>query len=304
MMSMSNRIFFPAILFCLFNIAFASLHAQNNDMDALLNDGTDDTQYTFATFKSFRIINGHSIEMLKKKHLLFTISHRFNRLDQGLYDIFGLDQATIRIGLDYGVTDWLQVGLGRSTFEKTYDGYIKARLLQQSKGKKNMPLSLAVLGGTYLNTLKANSIAGVPVGETFAFENRLAYATQLILARKFNSWFSLQLSPSWVHRNYVLDAQDPNSVFALGGAGRVKVSKRVAINAEYYYMIPEQIKSQRYNALSLGVDIETGGHVFQLHLTNARAMTEKAFIAGTNDDLTSGGIYFGFNIVRTFSFDR
>lgn len=280
-----------------------ALRAQN-EMDDLLNGGTDEPDYAFATFKSFRIVNQHSIEHLKKKHLLFIISHRFDRIDKGFYDMFGLDQAQIRLGLDYGVTDWLQIGVGRSTFEKTYDGYAKVRLLRQSKGAKKMPVSLSLFGGTYINSLKDQLIPGVPEGKSIGFENRVSYATQIIIARKFNSWLSLQLTPAMVHRNYVQSAQDQNSVFALNAAARVKVSNRVAITGEYSYLPTGQIKTTHYNAAALGVDIETGGHVFQLHLTNARPMIEKGFIAGTNDDIGEGGIYFGFNIVRTFSFDK
>lgn len=280
-----------------------ALRAQN-EMDNLLNSGTEEPDYAFATFKSFRIVNQHSIEHLKKKHLLFIISHRFDRIDKGFYDMFGLDQAQIRLGLDYGVTDWLQIGVGRSTFEKTFDGYAKLRLLRQSKGSKKMPVSLSLFGGTYINSLKDQLIAGVPEGKSIGFENRVSYATQVIIARKFNSWLSLQLTPAMIHRNYVQSAQDNNTVFALNTAARVKISNRVAITGEYSYLPTGQIKSTRYNAAALGVDIETGGHVFQLHLTNARPMIEKGFIAGTNDDIGDGGIYFGFNIVRTFSFDK
>lgn len=282
-----------------------SAWAQDDDMEKLLNQGlAQNTDYTFATFKSTRIVGGHSVENVAAKHLDFRISHRFGRLNQDhFYDMFGLDQATIRLGLEYGVTDWLMVGLGRSSLEKTYDGFVKAKLLRQSKGKKNMPLTLSVFGSTVVKTERWTN----PDRENY-FSSRLFYTFQALMARKFNERFSLQLTPTVIHRNLVARIDDHNTIFALGLGGRLKLSKRVSLNAEYFWLVPGQLAQTTTdalsNALSIGFDIETGGHVFQLHFTNTRAMVEKGFIAETDYKWEKGDICFGFNISRTFSFDR
>jgi hypothetical protein len=296
------------LLFSLF-IKIGLVYGQDEDMNKLLEAMTEEpVNYTFATFKSTRIVNGHSIETLNARHLDFRISHRFGRVNQGLYDIFGLDNAAIRLGLEYCPIDRLMVGVGRSTIEKTYDGFIKYKLLRQSKGIKNMPLTLTLFGSISYNTLK------YPEEDPKGWlSSRINYTTQLLIARKFNEWFSLQLSPTWVHRNLVLRADDANDVFALGMAGRVKITKRIAFNAEYFLLAPWQKIDQpdwqgdlrnKYGSLSAGLDIETGGHVFQLHFTNSRAMIEKAFIAETDGTWGQGAIHFGFNISRVFSFQK
>jgi hypothetical protein len=225
----------------------------------------------------------------------FKISHRFNAIDQGFYDWFGLDGATIRIGGDFGLTENLQAGLGRSTINKTYDGYLKYRLLRQSTGKKNMPITASIMVGAAINTLKNLPEREIP------FWDRFDYTTQLIVGRKFSDNFTLQVSPTLVHRNLVPTKAEKNDVFALGIAGRQKITKRVAINAEYIYVLPDQLAAQYTNSLSIGFDIETGGHVFQLHFTNSRGMSENLFIAETNESWGDGGIHFGFNISRVFN---
>lgn len=272
---------------------------KTDEMDALLNEATEnEIDYTTSTFKAGRIINGRSVENIAKKHLAFEISHRFNQLNQGLYDIFGLDQASIRFGLDYGISNRIQIGIGRSTYEKTYDGYAKFKILRQSKGAKVMPITLSSNLGMYVNTLKPED-----TNRENLFSSRLSYAAQIMIARKFNEFFSLQITPTLIHRNLVKRNIDPNDVFAIGFGGRFKVSKRVSINGEYYQILTSQTAKDYFNSLSIGVDIETGGHIFQLHLTNSRATVEKSFIAETYGDIKKGGIYFGFNIVRIFSFE-
>jgi hypothetical protein len=298
---------YSLLFFLLIKLGF--VYGQDDDMSKLLDAMAEEpVNYTYATFKSTRIVNGHSIETLTANHLDFRISHRFGRLNQGAYDIFGLDNASIRLGLEYSPIDRLMIGVGRSTIEKTYDGFVKYKLLRQSSGRKSMPLTLSLFGSMSYNTLKRS--ADDPKGR---LSSRINYTTQLLIARKFNEWFSLQLSPTWVHRNLVLRANDENDVFALGIAGRVKITKRIAFNAEYFLLAPWQKIDQpdlqgnlrnKYGSLSLGFDIETGGHVFQLHFTNSPAMIEKAFIAETEGTWGEGAIHFGFNISRVFSFQK
>jgi hypothetical protein len=242
------------------------------------------------------VINLHSLENTAGGVLDFKISHRFGTLNGGFYELFGLDNASIRLGLDYGVTDKLTVGVGRSSFQKAYDGFVKYKFLRQSTGKKNMPVTAALLLTSAIQTLKWP----IPERDNH-FSSRLYYTTQLIVGRKFSESLTLQLSPTMVHRNLVKTNAEKNDVFALGAAGRIKLSKRIALNAEYIYLLPNQVADGVKNSLSVGFDIETGGHVFQLHFTNSTSMIEKGFITETSNSWTDGGIHFGFNVSRVFT---
>jgi opacity protein-like surface antigen len=293
-----TRIFslITAILFTFCTI----VSAQEDDLLSLLGE-EETTDYTNASFKTNRVINLHSLENTAAGVLDFKINHRFSPVSNGFYDLFGLDGANIRFGLDYGLSDVLTVGVGRSSLEKTYDGFVKYKFLRQSTGKKTMPLTAALLLTSSINTLKWEN----PDRENY-FSSRLAYTTQLILGRKFSESFSLQLSPTMVHRNLVKTNAEKNDVYALGIGSRLKLSKRVAINAEYIYVLPDQLSSEFYNSLSVGLDIETGGHVFQLHFSNSRSMVERGFITETNSQWNSAldGVRFGFNISRVFTLKR
>ncbi len=252
------------------------------------------TDITTATFKTTRLVNGHSIENVGSGILDLKINHRFGYLNSGAYNLFGLDNATMRMGLDYGVNSRLMVGIGRSTFEKQYDAFVKYRILRQSTGKVNMPVSLSYVASGMLKTLKNED----PTLKT-NFSDRLFYAHQLIVARKFNDYFSLQLMPTMVHYNIVPLAKDPNDLWSLGIGMRQRLSKRVNLTLEYYNQFTKL--SGYYNSLAVGFDIETGGHVFQLHFTNSTGMTERTFITETTGQWGKGDIHFGFNISRVFT---
>lgn len=274
----------------------AALHAQEDDLLSLLGSDEPVTERVQASFKTNRVVNLHSLESTSGGVLDVKISHRFGFLNLGPSELFGLDQASIRIGADYGITDRLTVGFGRSSFEKTFDGFLKYKLLWQSTGKRAIPLTVAAFASTALKTVKWAD----PDRENY-FSSRLYYTFQLIMGRKFSDAFSLQLSPTLVHRNLVATTAEKNDVLALGAAGRIKLSKRVTLNAEYIYVLPDQLAPDYRNSLSLGFDIETGGHVFQLHFTNSTSMIEKGFITETTGDWLDGGIHFGFNISRVFT---
>lgn len=291
---MKNKHLFAALLLVLISV---SLRAQ--DIDEILKEvAGGDTEYTTATFKSTRIVSGHSIERMPEGQLDFRISHRFGELNSGVYNLWGLDQANIHLSLEYGITDWLMTGIGRGTYEKTFDGFVKFSILRQSKGARNMPVSISFLSSSALNSLKWE-------GEgKLHFWNRFSYVHQLLVARKINEIISLEVNPTFVHRNLVATELDPNDLWSIGAGARVKLTKRVSINAEYYFVTSplNDFRSQTtYNPLSVGFDIETGGHVFQLHLTNSLAMIEKGFIGETTGDWLDGGIHFGFNISRVFA---
>jgi hypothetical protein len=254
------------------------------------------TEYAAASFKTNRVINLHSLESTAAGVLDIKISHRFGFISGGIYELFGLDQASIRLGADYGISDRFTIGIGRSSYEKTYDGYLKYKILRQSTGLKQMPVTVAALGTVAISTLKWAE----PDRENL-FSSRVSYVTQLIIGRKFNNVFSFQLSPSWVHRNLVKTAAEANDVIAFGFAGRIKLNKRFSLNGEWIYVLPDQLAEEYVNSLSIGVDIETGGHVFQLHFTNSTSMIEKGFIAETVGKWGKGQIHFGFNISRVFT---
>lgn len=273
------------------------LTAQDEEMDLLGLLGEEEvTDYAIASFKANRVINLHSLETTAKRVLDIKISHRLGRISGGLQEWFGLDQATIRLGGDYGITDQLNVGLGRSSFEKTYDGYVKWKFLRQSKGARNVPISLVAMSSMAIKTIPF----AIPERENY-FSSRLYYVHQLIIGRKFSDAFSFQLSPSLVHRNLVMTTDEASDVLALGSAGRIKLTQRLALNAEYIYVLPDQLAEGYRNSASIGLDIETGGHVFQLHFTNSTAMNEKGVITETTDDWLEGDFHFGFNISRVFT---
>jgi hypothetical protein len=279
--------------------AVAALQAQEEQDLLSLLGREETTEYAAASFKTNRVINLHSIESTAGGVLDAKISHRFGFVNGGAYELFGLDQATIRIGLEYGISDRFTIGVGRSSYEKTYDGFLKYNLLRQSTGLKKCPVTIGVLATAAIQTLKWQD----PTRDNL-FSSRLYYTGQLIIGRKFSNAFSFQLSPTIVHRNLVATVAEENDVLALGGAGRLKLNKRLSLNAEYIYVMPDQLADRYRNSLSIGFDIETGGHVFQLHFSNSTSMIEKGFIAETIGDWADGGVHFGFNISRVFTLKK
>ena len=252
--------------------------------------------YAKASFKTNRIINLHSIENTAPGVMDVKISHRFGIINQGVYDIFGLDVAQMRIGYDLGITDRLCIGGGRSTLDKAFDGYVKYKVLRQSSGKRNMPISVSLVAGMALKTIKYSEPDRVNY-----FWSRGYYNFHLLLARKFSEAFTLQLTPSMVHRNLTKTKAEVNDVFALGIGARQKITKRLTVNLEYIYVLPDQLAEQYVNSLSVGFDLETGGHVFQMHFTNSQGMNENAFITETVNKWDKFEFRFGFNLSRVFT---
>lgn len=286
------------LLIFIFSSFALCIFAQDDLMNILNQNSEKVINYTTATFKSTRVMNGHSIERMPAGQLDVRISHRFGPVNSGGYNFWGLDQSNIHLSLEYGITNWLMIGVGRGEYEKTFDGFAKFSVLRQSTGAKTMPVSLSVLTSISLNTLKFQNQT-----RTNYFSSRLAYVTQILVARKISQGISVQLSPTYIHKNLVSTELDPNDIFALGGGTRIKLTKRTSLNAEYYYVAnPKTYLSQKiYNPLSIGFDIETGGHVFQLFFTNSIGMIEKAFIGETTGSWSKGDIRFGFNISRVFT---
>lgn len=292
---------YQRILIIFFLLPFR-LMAQNPDLLNMLekeDSARPSTVYTIATFKTTRLINGASVQQLAGGVMDVKISHRFGTISNGIYDLFGLDNASNRFGVDYGINNWLMIGLGRSSYEKQYDGFAKVRILRQSKGEIIMPLTLSGFVGIYYNTLKWAD----PSRENFT-SSRVNYSFQLLAARKFSEGFSLQLTPTLVHYNLVPLETDKNDLLSVGIGARQKLSKRVSFNIEYFYQIPGYKLEGTENSLSAGFDIETGGHVFQFMFTNSTGIAENQFITKTTDSWSKGDIHFGFNVARVFTLSK
>lgn len=286
----------------LITLPLATTFAQADKLLDELNDDAGDgkKELVTSTFKATRIINSSTVENLAPGVLDFRILHRFGSVSDGVDNFFGFDNATTRIGLDYGVTKWLMVGLGHNTLFKANDGFVKVKLLGQRKD--GTPLSVSYFGGM---SVDGGDAPALPPGMEWYFTHRMAYAHQLLLARKFSNRLSLQLMPTVIHQNLVDSSKWSNTTYGIGVGGRIKVSNRVAITGEYYFRANNSDMllsgATTYNSLSIGCDIETGGHVFQLFFTNSGGMTERSFVTQTTDTWEKGRIHFGFNISRVFT---
>ena len=285
------------ILNIILYFSLSIVYSQNDLLDILEEETKQETSNEIVTsiFKGTRILNGHSVENRKKQELEFIISHRFGRVNLGFDELFGLDQANIRFAFEYGLNDNLTIGIGRSSFEKTFDSFLKYSLIHQTKGEKSFPFAISLFG-----SIAAKTIKDYPPTDKRTFAESLFYVGQVLIARKVSSDFSVQLTPTYIHRNTVKIAEDPYDIFALGFGSRLKLSKRVSLNSEYFHAFNESMSINARNSLSFGVDIETGGHVFQLILSNSITMIEKSFIAETTGNFFGGDIHFGFNLSRIF----
>lgn len=256
-------------------------------------DGNIEDDYKSAAFKGLKIVNFESTKMISKKEMYFVVSHRFGSIETGFKDFFGLDQAVTRLNLIFGITDGINIGVSRSSFRKIYESSLKMRLVREKKG--GFPFTIVSSSNVLINTSLDDAIL-----PRLKFKNRLGYTTQLLISKKFNKNFSLQLMPTFFHDNYVdIDEQD-NSQYVIGFGGRHKLNKRLSLNFDYGLHANRASNSPFVNPLSIGVDIETGGHVFQLHFTNAQPMNTNGFLGQGTGDWGSGDIFFGFNLSRVF----
>lgn len=279
----------------LFGFVFSSffMNAQEKLLHLLSNEGN--TIYLDYLFKGTKIVNSQSVKLPNTGVLQFTIQHRFGTLNSGAYNLYGLDNSQIRLGFDYGVNDWLCIGIGRSSAIKIIDGNSKIRLKQQTKNL--FPFTIVVNSAIYVKQWQYPESKET----SFLFSNQLSFVNQVLLARKINRKLTLQLSPTLVHYNLVEQIDEKNDKLSLGIGGRQKLNNRITINAEYFYQLNDK---RNNNVLSLGFDIETGGHVFQLHLSNSSAMIAPVFITKTTGNWLNADIYFGFNISRVFTINK
>ena len=273
----------------------SSLQAQN-DLLSLIDNAPKKKEFITNAFKSTRIVNTHSVEHLSAGVLDVRILHRFGTINGGLSTIYGFDQANMRLGFDYGITNRLMIGVGRSNINRELDGFLKYRLIWQGTGPGSLPFSFVVVAGSTLNAMPYADPSRVNF-----YSSRLAYYYQLLIGRKFSERLTLQITPTVVHINLVTNATDKNDIYSVGFGGRFKLSKRVALNWDYQYVLPGYLSAGFYNFAAIGFDIETGGHVFQLHMTNSMGMNERAYITGTSNKINNVGLRLGFNLSRVFT---
>ena len=274
--------------------------SQLSDIDSLLSTSeTRQKLYTTNAFKSPRVINSHSIEFLPKGTLDFRILHRFGSLKDGVSNFFGLDQASMRMSFDYGITNNITVGVGRSTYKKELDGFIKYGLLRQRDDVQNRKFSVVLVSGLTVNTLPWAD----PTKQNYS-TSRIAYYHQIIVGRKFNRHLTLQVAPTLVHTNLVDYSYMKNDQLSIQFGGRYKFSNRVAFMIDYSYVLVDKQLYGIKDPLSIGFDIETGGHIFQLHFSNSLGMNERAFLTETKQSWGKGEIQFGFNLSRVFQIKK
>ncbi len=290
------RLIKPVFLVLVFLVSSQIIFAQDTTslMNELIGENQSPTTYTKSTFDYTRIVDGHSVETLPKNVLDLRISHRFGPVNSGLYNFFGLDNATMRLGFDYGITNNFMIGVGHSTFQKTYDGFLKLKVLRQSKGEVNMPVTVSMLAAFSNNTLR------MPDSLKTTFGDRTASVFQILIARKISEGFSFQIMPTYIHADKISFNHPKKDIIAIGAAARQRISKRLSLSGEYYYQLPETQSPSSHNVLSFGIDIGTGGHIFQLHFTNSIGLNEKTFISETTGRWDKGDVLFGFNISRVF----
>lgn len=273
--------------------------SQENPEDLLkLVEEKPKKEFTAATFKTTRLINFHTTEVLGKKSLDFRISHRFGDFNSGSYNAWGIDGgANIRLALEYSHDGRFMVGIGRTSSNKLVDGFVKWKIFRQTTNN-SMPVSITWFSGMY-NTFERVTIDGI---NKYQYpSDRLSYCNQLMISRKFNSRFSFQLTGAHVHFNLVEKLTDKNDCFIVGAVTRFKFAKRQAITLEYGYRINQYTKDTYYDSFGIGYDLETGGHVFQLHVTNSFGLTENQYFMYTNKSWSNWGVRLGFNISRVFS---
>lgn len=285
-------------------LTLISMYGVSQDLLSLVEDDENKKEFVTNGFKSTRIINTHSSEHLHAGVLDVRILHRFGpfHFQEGpnhqyaFNNLYGLDQANMRLGFDYGITDRLMIGVGRSNVNRELDGFIKYRLLWQAKGNGAVPFSLIVVGGATLHTMPADT------SRVNFFTSRMAYYGQVLMSRKFSEIFTLQVTPGYVHYNLVEKKTDANDIYTIGLGGRIRITKRLAINWDYQYVIPNRLPDGFGDGFGIGFDLETGGHVFQLHLSNSVGMNERAFLTRTpTTDYSSMGLRLGFNLSRVFT---
>ncbi len=272
--------------------------AFSQNLEDILDEIPQEPRAVFGTFKSAYILNTRSIESIHKGELEFRVHHRFGAVNGGMYEFFGLDESSSLIALSYGITDFFSVEVGRATIDKCWKGNIKISLLKQkSGGNKNIPVSLSYSVETAYKNKKLHK--SNPYDEV---KNRLFYTHQLLIARKFNKNLSIQITPTLVHRNLV-EGYNDNDLYAIGAGGRYKLTNWVTVIGEYNYLVNRDklAGENTCDSWALGINIDTGGHIFQLMLSNSAYILPHQYLARSMNNIKDGSVHLGFNIMRQFS---
>lgn len=309
------------IIICLASLLSFNSFAQDDLLDLVKEDPKNEpAKKVYATFKTTKIVNAQNIETVKKRNLDFRVTHRFgniynssstNALNEAAHSAFGLDNSTdIRMSFDYGITDDVTIGIGRSKYREMNDATIKWRFLSQKENNK-IPVSVCFYGNLGYTSMTTDNLYAGTIRPKTNEAHRVQYTSQLLIARKFNSWLSLQIMPTYIHRNFIKQQlntnngkEDQNSLLSIGVGGRLKMSKRMALVVDYFYNFSEYQTNNPnayYNPLGVGLEIETGGHVFHVNYTNGAAILESSLLTSTQDTWTKGQIKLGFNISRWFA---
>ncbi|WP_411029578.1 DUF5777 family beta-barrel protein [Spongiimicrobium sp. 3-5] len=292
-----NRLFLVLLLLL---SGLGMLNAQNL-LETLEQEHTDDPLYTLASFKATRIAIGQSVETRKKGVLEWHLMNRFWNIPTGRTQSFLADRLSVRFALEYGISDRLTFGMGGTTWDGIFDGFLKYRLVRQRMDKKGSPISITVFqNGSY----RSDSYPSITTGDNF--KNRLSFTSQVMIARKFNPNFSLQFTPSFVHRGGLLFPEDTQNHFVLGLGGRYKLGNHVSVVSEYHYVTNPIESADTYDAFAIGVNWEISDVILQFHMTNARSMAESAFLTQTfnNFNTEDGNFHFGFNFTYVLHFNK
>ena len=282
-MNFPNR-FFLIFIFFTFQV--------NSQSDLLSEIDYDENLDVIATFKGLKIVNFESTKILAVKQFAFSVSHRFGSVKYGFNNFFGLDDAITRLNFIYGINDYSNLSISRTTFKKTYDLGYKSRLISQSE---TYPITVVFyFSATLDSSLEEENYPNLK------FSNRIGYFNQLMISRKFNDKFSVLVSPVFFHENLVTFADQQNSQFGTVVGARFMLTKRVSINFDYGYHLNKSQTSFFKNPLGIGIDIETGGHVFQLLFSNSQSMNAINLMTSSSGDWREGDVFFGFNLYRTF----
>ena len=263
------------------------------DLLSEIDNGNQDAAYEIAIFKGLKVINFESTKLVANKGFSFIVSHRFGTVKDGFQNLFGLDQAVTHLNFVYGISENVNISASRSSNQKIYELGSKIRMIKQRKGEN--PFNIVVYSSVLANTgLDKDNLPKLD------FKHRLSYVAQLLVSRKINSKLSFILSPTFFHDNYISDDYQNNSQYGIGFGGRYKIGKRWSLNTEYGVHLNRSNNSLYNNPFSIGVDLETGGHVFQLHFTNSQSMNTNGVFGTSTGDWTEGDVYFGFNLARSF----
>ncbi|QBN18321.1 DUF5777 family beta-barrel protein [Flavobacterium nackdongense] len=285
---MSKIVYFFCFFFC-----FGIAQAQDDLLKELDSDSIAKSQITAAAFKGLQICTMQSTKLASKGEWYFLVAHRFGDLTEGFDNFFGFDNALTKIGGLYGVTNWLTVGLSRHTLNKNYELTAKYKLANQEE--QGFPVTIVGY-----NTMDINTKLSTDEFPELKGTDRMAFSTQLLISRKITTGFSMEIVPIYIHKNLYEPLSEEVDNFLLAGGGRYKISKRISINAEYALRLNANDSSFYHNPATIGLDIETGGHIFQLVFSNSQAMNDVSYFTNANGISDGKGIYFGFNLYRVF----